>query len=68
MITITYIYLEPSNFRLIIYIINISYDTQVGISTRLIRKLDKALHMYNFSFCVLLSDYGSCTSKPKLVA
>ena len=65
MITIIYIYLVPSNFRLIIYITNISYDIQVDISTRLILKLEKMLHMCNISFCILLPD---CTGEPKHVA
>ena len=67
-IIIVYIYLVPNNFPLIICIINISDDIQVEISVHLILKLDKALYMHNFSLCILLPDYGSCTGEPKHVA
>ena len=54
LIAIVYICLVPNNS----WIIYIFYGTQVEISTQLIQELDKALHMYNFSLCVLLPDDG----------
>jgi len=68
LIIIVYIYLAPNNFRLIIYTINICCDIQIKISMRLIPKLEKVLHMYNFPLCILLPDYGCCTGEPKRVA
>ena len=45
-----------------------SYDIQVQISVQLILKLNTVLHMYNFSLCISMPDYGSCTGEPKHVA
>ena len=54
LIAIVYFCPVPNNF----WIMYIFYDTQVEISVQLIQKLDKVLHMYNFSLCVLLPDDG----------
>ena len=54
LIAIINICLVLNNF----WIIYIFYDILVGVSVQLIQRLDKVLHMYNSSLCVLLPDDG----------